>query len=169
MRFLDSLIHCAEHVLDDDSCLMTTGLLDNDELTMRWIEEDRSTVRSWWHGQLSVECFLGSSITLYLVVHEPFWLSRSAQIHVLHHTRAGMSRRNRDRWSRSAPSWYQKDWNPTVSGGDKASKGYTDWSGRDTRGTSRRAVRRTTPRHGKRPRNISYKLRRPSAGSCRKY
>ena len=40
-----------------------------------------------------------------------------------------MSRRNRDTWSRSEPSWQ-------ASGGDKASEGYSGWSRRDTRGNS---------------------------------
>ena len=30
-------------------------------------------------------------------------------------------------WSRSTPSWYQKDWKPKASGGDRASEGQTGW------------------------------------------
>ena len=49
---------------------------------------------------------------------------------------AGMPRRHQDMWSRSSPSWYQKDWKPSTSGGEKASDGNAGWSQRDTRSTS---------------------------------
>ena len=42
------------------------------------IKEDGSTEGSRWHGQLSVECLLGSFIILHSVVHEPLGLSRFA-------------------------------------------------------------------------------------------
>ena len=49
----------------------------------------------------------------------------------------GMSRRNRDMWSRSALSWYQK---PPASECDGAREGFTGWSRRDTRDLNQKTM-----------------------------
>ena len=116
---------------------------------------------------------LGFLHHFYSVVHEPFWLSRSVvRIHFHLHIRAGlltgMPRRHQDVWSRSAPSWYQKDWQPLASGGDKASEGYTVWSRRDTRGTSSSGQADNTETWVDIPRKKIWRLHGPTSGSCKR-
>ena len=100
-----------------------------------------SSTRSRWHGQLSVKCFLGSSscITSSCTSHFGYqvpWLEYTHFLSIRTGLLTGMPRRHQDTWSRSSPSWYQKDSISSTSGGDKVSDGNAGWSQRDTRGTS---------------------------------
>ena len=72
-------------------------------------------------------------------LHEPFGfqdpsVSYTFFVHIRTGPLLGVPQRNQDTWSRSSPSWYQKDWKSSHAGGDRTPDGSREWSHRHTRG-----------------------------------
>ena len=78
-----------------------------------------------------------------------------------------MSRRIRDTWSRSEPSWYKKDWKTQASGGDKALEGCSGWV---QAGHSRHQFQRSGGQYQDmgNQQGKPCRLRWPRYGSCKK-
>ena len=142
---------CSWVFLDDDSCRMTAWLLGcwwifvSLKMTGR-----RCEVGGTVSCRLNVSWVLPSHFTSFCTINFYCLNTHSSSMFVLVFL-IGMPRRHQDTWSRSAPSRYQKDWNPLFLEVTRRWR-CTQAGAAGTLAAPVPAARRTTRRLGKKPR-----------------